>query len=467
MKWKKAVATVVLVAVVSSLAGLRYTAQAASDLPLDDRGFRALLTAAALIRENFRGYVNWTDLWRGAVRGMVEALGDPYSAYFSPAEADRARETDHRSVPGVGLVLDLLGGYVTVIAPVPGGPADRAGISPGDRILAVDGRSMRYASVGEVVTALQGPPGTPVQVEVGRPDLSGTVTYSLRRESDGLPSIRVQVLPGGIAYFRIASFGPGSGRNLEAVVKALRDRGITRYILDLRDNPGGSVEEALRVASVFVPAGPVCYVMDKGGIRTALKSESAPWSFRLVVLVNRGTASSAEMVAAAVQDRRVGTVVGVRTFGKGAMQSVFPLDDGGVLKLTVGALYSPLGRPIYNGVNPDVVVAGGPRLTVDATTPPTLPAGVLKQGSRGSAVRLLQQWLIAAGYDPGPVDGAFGPRTHSAVVAFQREHGLAADWVVTAAVALRLMEAPFAWPRSRRAGSDPQLDRAVEILSSQ
>jgi len=466
MKWKKAVAVVVLLsAALSLVGGFRYTARAAGDIPLDERGFRALLTAAAIIREKFRGFVNWTELWRGAIRGMVEALGDPYSAYFSPVEAARAREVDQKRAPGVGLVLDLLEGYVTVIAPVPGGPADRAGIMPGDRILAVDGRSMRYASVGEVVAALQGPAGTRVQVEAARPGALGTITFSLTREAQGLPSLRVQLLPGGIAYFRLASFERGAGRNLEAVVKAMRDRGVTKYILDLRDNPGGSVEEAVQVASVFVPRGPVCYIMDKRGIRTVLQSQSAPWNFRLVVLVNRGTASSAEMVAAAVQDRRVGTVVGVRTFGKGAMQSVFDLDDGGALKLTVGVLHSPLGRPIYNGVTPDVVVTRGPRLTVDPTTLPPLRASGLRKGARGPAVRLLQEWLLAAGYDPGPVDGIFGPRTHAALVAFQRTHGLPADGVLTAAVASRLMEAPFAWPRTRPAGSDPQLDRAISLLA--
>ncbi|HHY94678.1 MAG TPA: S41 family peptidase, partial [Firmicutes bacterium] len=418
-----------------------------------------------LIRENYRGYVSWPDLWRGAIAGMVKALNDPYSVYFSPKEADGAREVEQKSAPGVGLVLDLLDGYVTVVAPVPDGPADRAGIAAGDRLVSVNGRSLRFASVGEAVVALQGSAGSSVTVEVARPGLAGTVTFQLKREADARPSIRVQVLAENIAYLRIASFANGTGRNLAAIVRMLRDRNIHRYVLDLRDNPGGSVEEALEVASVFIPSGPVCYVMDKKGIRRALQSQSLSWNFRLVVLVNRGTASSAEMVAAAVQDRRVGTVVGVRTFGKGAMQSVYDLEDGGVLKLTVGVLQSPLGRPISNGVVPDITVARGPRLSPDPTTlSPLRVNSKLAKGARGTLVRTLQEWLLAAGFDPGPIDGVFGDRTRSAVVKFQGASGLRPDGVVTPEVASRLMTAPFGWPRSRPAGSDPQLDKAIQVL---
>ncbi|MDI6825539.1 MAG: S41 family peptidase [Bacillota bacterium] len=464
--WVKRRVSVALACVVGvSLAGLAVlgpSGPGGAQSPGSD-GLAAFLTAVQLIRDKAVSPFNERTAWDVLLEALVRALGDPYAEYIPPGEYAGLRDA---GVSGIGIMVDVVRGEPTVVAVAAGSSADRAGIVPGDVILEVAGWPAYGLSAGEIERLTRGAAGSQVTLLLRRS--SGALSrVTLRRQEMPVQSLRLQILPGDVAYLRISRFEEGTGRDFRGLVEVLRDWGFRRYVLDLRNNPGGLISEAVEAAQAFVPAGVVGFAMDRRGKLEVLRSYSSPWEFNLVVLVDQDTASAAELVAGAIQDRGVGKVVGTRTTGKAAVQNVFPLPNGGALRISVARYLTPNARSIYGtGITPDVVVAGR-RPLGDEVQLPLLPTGTtLKYGARGSGVRALQQYLAALGYNPGPIDGVFGPRTQAALVRFQRSEGLSPSGVADAATLAALRRAPFDWPRVRASGQDPQLDRALELLGA-
>jgi len=427
------------------------------------RNVDTLLSVIRLIDESFVYPVDWERFWSSVLRAVVRALGDPYSEYLTSEEyRELGREG---GTGGIGILVQTLDGRATIVSVAPESPAARAGLEVGDVVVEVDGRLVYGVSGEEVLLMTQGPPGSRLTMVVL--SRSGKVKkVSVLRETTSGPTIRLHILPGNIGYLRVARFEANTARDFATVVEVLRDRGVYSYVLDLRGNPGGLLSEAVGVAEVFVPKGVLGYVMDKRGRTTILRSNSEPWNFRLVTLVDTGTASAAEVVAMALKDRRVGVLVGTRTLGKGLVQNVYPLPDGGALRLSVARYLGPAGTAIQGrGVTPDYIVPSGKRHLTDPTQlPPFSTSRQLRSGLSGSDVRVLQLYLRACGFDPGPVDGIFGPRTQAALRSFQQSQGLTPSGVLDPESAAAIKRAAFEWPLFRSPGDDPQLEKALSLL---
>lgn len=316
-------------------------------------------------------YVDGTaslDLLSGAVKGAVGAVGDPYSEYMD-ARTLKEFLIDAKGVfGGVGLVLGIKDKRITVIAPIEGTPADRAGIASGDWIIDINGKPAKDMTLDEAVSKIRGKEGTEVILNVGRTGQE-PADYTLTRDTIEIKTVSGKMLEGDIGYLRLSFFNETTGENFAAKLRELEGQGMRAAILDLRNNPGGLLEESVKVAGQFVPKGPVVSVVTKDGNRRTSYSQPGGPRYPLVVLINGGSASASEIVAGAVQDTGSGTIVGTRSFGKGSVQSLFPLGDGTAVKLTVARYHTPKDRVLNGvGIEPDVLVVQPPdaRETGDA-----------------------------------------------------------------------------------------------------
>jgi len=301
-------------------------------------------------------------LERAAVEGMLRALGDRWSTYYGRSEFSSFRSALEGRYSGVGLWLRGATGPATGIevgSVQPGSPAEQAGLLPGDVLVAVGDRDVSTAGVPAVAAMLRGAEDSTVRIAVRRGTATRTVT--LTRATFPTPDVSVERLRGNIVRIVVSAFSRGVGADVQRALDAGTGAPVGGVVLDLRDNPGGLLDEAVAVASVFLDGGPVVSYERRGRQQETLDAfAGGDVSTPLVVLVNPSTASAAEVVAAALQDRNRAVVVGTRTYGKGSVQEPSTLSDGSALELTVGRYLTPAGRSLDGvGVEPDVVVPPG------------------------------------------------------------------------------------------------------------
>jgi carboxyl-terminal processing protease len=311
-----------------------------------------------LVANNYIDSVSASDLYRRAVDGMLEELGDPHTAYLAPRRLERLAESTTGNYPGLGLEVDARSEGITVVAPIPGGPAEAAGIRTGDRIIAVEGASTRSWTVEEAARAVRGKPGTSVSITVERPGVATALPFTITRKEIHRQAIRrAVVLQDSVGYVAVGVFSGETATELETAVERLRSNGATRLILDLRDNPGGYLAEGVAVTDLFLDSAQKVVEM-RGRTRETnrqfLDRKPQRWAgMPLVVLVNGGSASASEIVAGALQDHDRAAIVGRTTFGKGSAQNVLRLEGGGALKVTTALWYTPSGRSINRADDPD------------------------------------------------------------------------------------------------------------------
>lgn len=301
-----------------------------------------------------------SDLEHAAVQGMLKALGDQWSAYYAPTDFAHFQQVLSGAYTGVGVwVRRTSAGALRVTSLEPDSPAARAGLQPGDRLVAVAGTPVGGRSVAEVVSGLRGRPGTDVTVEVRR--ASTTFTTVLRRTTITDDDVTATMLSPGIEMLRISAFTRGVGRWVRSQVRLAQQRHVQGLVLDLREDPGGLLDEAVETASAFLSHGKVVSYVQRGSKPKVLNAlGSGDTTTPLVVLVDGGTASAAEIVAGALQDRGRAVVVGSQTFGKGSVQAPSQLSDGSAIELTVGHYFTPSGRSLDGvGITPDVLVPAG------------------------------------------------------------------------------------------------------------
>lgn len=314
----------------------------------------------ALIKSQALADPDLATLIEGATAGMVQALEDPYSAYLEPELYKSLEGNIKGTYGGVGLLITMDKDHkLTVVSPFKGTPAYRAGIAPGDQILRIDGRDTADMDLNEAAALMQGEPGTQVVLLLYRPGGS-TWEVTLTREIIELPTVEGQYLEDypGIAYIAISNFTDHTGTELGQLIMELQqERPLEGIVLDLRNNPGGSLNAALEVASYFIPEGPVVHIEGKHRSDTLYTVHPHRVEVPLVVLVNEGSASASEIVAGAIKDTGSGKLVGETTFGKGLVQTVFPLHGGAAVKLTTSKYLTPGKRDIHEvGIQPDVEV---------------------------------------------------------------------------------------------------------------
>jgi carboxyl-terminal processing protease len=382
------------------------------------------------VEDNYVDPVDGRKLMDGALRGMLKEL-DPYSQYLDSRAYGQLQSVTQGSFGGIGVVVGVRDNYPTVISPLEGTPAWRAGMRSGDIIVSIEGKSSLGLTIEEVADLLRGPQGTPVKLTVHREGEEQDQDYTLEREVIETRSVPYSfMIERGIGYVRLANFSENSGAEVRAAVGSLRDAGAQRLILDLRLNPGGLLDQAVDVAEQFLPRNAlVVYTRgrQRGQDSRFYSREARPQlQWPLVVLVDGGSASAAEIVAGSLQDLDRALLVGVTTFGKGSVQSVFPLRErGAALKLTTALYYTPSGRsihrmlrdtladedddtgdapapqrdstaavrPVYHTAGGRLVYGGG-GITPDVTVKPdSLPALILKAEGQGLPFRFANRWI--------------------------------------------------------------------------
>jgi carboxyl-terminal processing protease len=309
------------------------------------------------ILAKYPGAVDQEALLYGAIRGSVEALDDPYSLFLTPDERNRFFEEIRGEFTGIGAEISQEENTFVIVTPLPGSPAEAAGLKAQDVILAVGDKPAGEFAFNELINAIRGPKGTSVALKIRRGEEEKSVT--VRRDTIMVSSVTYEQREDGIAYVRLTQFGDDTTKRMTEIARELKEKGARAVLLDLRNNPGGYLDSSIDVASLFVKDGTIVREKDKTGEEKAFEPtlESLLVDLPLVVLVNEGSASASEIVAGAIQDHSRGTLVGVKTYGKGSVQEVEDLEDGSALRLTVAAWLTPKGRAIdQQGITPDVEV---------------------------------------------------------------------------------------------------------------
>ncbi|TAM62419.1 S41 family peptidase [bacterium] len=305
------------------------------------------------------GRVAPKNLTYSAIGGMLSSLHDRWTVFLDPKEYAELNEgLDGTKFSGIGVVIDVddQSKYLLVRQVISGGPASKAGLEPGDLILSVDGKSTKGLPVEADSKMIRGKTGTQLQLAVQR-DGKALGTLPLTRQEIHAPSVFDRMLAGKIGYVALTVFGQDTARELSQALDELGKQGARAFVLDLRNNGGGYLNAAIDVASKFIPDGPIVSVESRASNVTTYDAESTAIAPRpLVVLVNGYTASASEITSGAIQDSGVGILIGTRTFGKGVVQTIYPLGDGSAIKITTARYFTPRGRDIdHQGIEPDIV----------------------------------------------------------------------------------------------------------------
>ncbi len=320
---------------------------------------RLFANTLEIVRKQYVDKVSAKKLIYGALKGMLSSL-DPHSQFMGPDLYKELQIQSQGYFGGLGMVVTIKDNFITVISPLEGTPASRAGIKAGDIIIKIEGKPTKDMTLMEAVKKLRGPEGTPVTITVIRkrkilPDIT------LTRQKIELPAVKnAHMIVGDIGYIRLVEFREGAGKELETALQKLEGKGMKGLILDLRNNPGGLLEEAVAVASKFLPRGKlIVYTRGRtAGSNHEFFSRGKPHpDYPLVLLVNGFSASASEIVSGAIQDWKRGIIIGTKTFGKASVQTVIPLGDGSALRLTTAKYFTPKGRNIHKTkIIPDIIV---------------------------------------------------------------------------------------------------------------
>jgi carboxyl-terminal processing protease len=315
-----------------------------------------------MVQKNYVEEVDSSMLIQGAINGMMKSL-DPHSAFMTPELYKELEVETQGHFGGVGIEITILKDVLTVVSPIEDTPADKAGVKSGDQIIKIDGKSTKDITMVEAVKKLRGPKNTKVTITIMREKMTQPKDIVLTRAIIQVKSVKTKTFDGHIGYIRIASFQEKTASDLrkalgEMSAKAKPMKGL---VLDLRNDPGGLLNQAIEVSDVFLKAGVI--VSTRGRTKsmetraTARDNGDQDVTVPIVVLVNEGTASAAEIVAGALQDNGRALIIGTQTFGKASVQTVIPLEDGSALKLTTARYYTPSGRSIQaEGIKPDIIV---------------------------------------------------------------------------------------------------------------
>ncbi|BBA50073.1 S41 family peptidase [uncultured Fusobacterium sp.] len=325
------------------------------------RELKELSDIMDILNENYVGEkkIDKKILLQGAVKGMLESLDDPHSNYFTKAELESFKEDLKGTYVGVGMVVQKrVNEPLTVVSPIEDGPAFKVGVKPKDKIIAIDGEATYKLTSEESVKKLKGEPNTKVKVTVYRESTKETKDIEIERAIVELKYVKHRMLDDKIGYLRLTQFGENVYPDVKKAMEDLQKNNMKALVFDLRSNPGGALDQAIKISSMFLKEGRVVSVKSKEGTEQVSNREGKYYGdFPLVILINGGSASASEIVSGAIKDNKRGILVGEKSFGKGSVQTLIPLPDGDGMKLTIAKYYTPSGISIHGkGIEPDVVV---------------------------------------------------------------------------------------------------------------
>ncbi len=315
------------------------------------------------INKEYVDEVNQSEAMDAAINGVLQSL-DPYSAYMSPDSFKNMQTETSGEFGGLGIEVSMEAGVVKVISPIDNSPAEEVGVKAGDYIVKIDDVQVQGKTLSEAVELMRGPVGSDIEITVRRRGERKALIFTITREIIQVASVKSEIKDDQTAYIRLTSFNENSSKQIKNKIKEFKKiKKIKNYILDLRNNPGGLLSQAIKISDYFLENGEIVSTKSKR------KYENRKWFAKkgdiidgetMVILINYGSASASEIVAGALQDHKRAILVGESTYGKGSVQSIIPLENEGAIRLTVSKYYLPSGKSISRvGVNPDIVVAEG------------------------------------------------------------------------------------------------------------
>jgi carboxyl-terminal processing protease len=334
-----------------------------------EKTFSKIKVFSEALNEIQKKYVEEKDskeLIYGAIRGMMNTL-DPHSSFLSPEEFKDLEIETSGIFSGIGIEITLKDGFLTVVSPIEGTPADKAGLSPGDKILQIDEKNTKNMTLNDAVRLIRGQKGTKVILMILHEGAKEPQKFTIVREVIPIKSVKSKMLEEGYGYVRISTFQDKTTDDFLTALKKLESTdkgGLKGLVLDLRNDPGGLLNEAIKIADVFLDSGVIVSIQGRTreqNQKFLAHPNKEPHTYPLVVLVNEGSASASEIVAGALQDQKRAIILGTQTFGKGSVQTIIPLEDNSGIKLTTARYYTPSGRSIQaKGITPDILIKGKP-----------------------------------------------------------------------------------------------------------
>jgi carboxyl-terminal processing protease len=327
----------------------------------DYESLEAFSNILSIVKKNYVEDVETKNLVSGAINGMLSSL-DPHSAYLTPDLYKDLQSDTQGRFGGLGIEITVKGGILTVVSPIEDTPAFKAGIQPGDQIFKIEDEFTKDMSLVDAVKKMRGLKGTKINLTIRREGAADLIDVSMIRDVIRVQSVKSRTLEPGYGYVRLAQFQERSDRDVQRALEKLaaEKSGLKGLVLDLRNNPGGLLNQAVRVSDLFLDSGLIVYTdgrIESQKQKFFAQKEGTWMDFPLVVLVNGGSASASEIVAGALQDHKRAVVLGTKTFGKGSVQTILPLDDNSALRLTTARYFTPKGRSIQaTGIVPDIVI---------------------------------------------------------------------------------------------------------------
>lgn len=456
MKNSKLIVTIIITAIVT--AGITYSIVPKGVNIEGDDPFQKLRSTYSILQEGYYKDIDSDKLVEGAIKGMVESLEDPYSVYMDVEEAKSFGENISSSFEGIGAEIQESNGNIMIVSPIKGSPAEEAGLKPKDIILKVNDKSVEGLTVNEAVMDIRGKKGTKVNLLVQRAGV-GELSFTITRDTIPIETVYSDVIEGNIGKIQITKFSESTGDELAKALSDLQSKNVKGLVLDLRQNPGGLMDQALAMSELFVPKGKnILQVENNDGSKEVYKSENEkPIDLPITIIVDGGTASAGEIMAAALQQSAGVTLIGEKTFGKGTIQTARAFKDTSSVKYTTAKWLTPDGTWIHEkGIQPDIKA----KLPAYASLPYINPENTLKLGDATPEVKAAQQMLKSLGFENVKEDGYFDHTTENVVKEFQKQHDLKVDGIVTGDTTLKMMEQIS----TKIKENDTQLEKAVSEL---
>lgn len=423
-------------------------------------------TTLELIEANYYQDIDRTTLIDGAINGMMESLGDPYSSYMGQETAAQFEESIEGSFTGIGAEVSSQDGNVVVVSPIKGSPAEKAGIQAKDVILSVNGESLQGLDLNEAVSKIRGPKGSEAKIAVQRSGSSDPLEFTIVRDDIDLETVYSEMKDDGVGIITITQFSQNTAERFKEELANLESQDMKGLVIDVRNNPGGVLSVVIDIAEQFVPSGKVIVqVEDKDGNREENESKGSLKPYPVSVLMNKGSASASEILAGALQQSAGATLIGENSYGKGTVQTSFDrqLGDGSLVKITIAKWLTPNGDWIHEkGIEPDISVSQPEYFSVAPITKDNLP---LKYDSNSTDVKNAQIMLEGLGYTTDRKDGYFDAKTQTAVKNFQTAKGLTASGILDEKTAVALEAALI--EKISDPNYDTQLNKAVSEMEKE